>query len=387
MRKFKIITKELLIPILISTGIFLFIESSYRFIRKLNINPSRINSSTLKFKEIAYDKKYNISEIKNMTFSKGFVDDLIYKPWIQIGNNNHSNKYSIVEGGIRLSSLSSIDCNKPIKIWFFGGSTTYGTGVSWEDTIPSQFVKEAEKYSICAKVTNYGVPYHFSLQEGIHFILQIQKKRDKLPDYVIFIDGLNDFLQIKSSIDQEPFFSNSLRNIFSINKVSWHKRNLDEPILKINLAFIDFLRYKFNPPKQIKSNYSFPENKTINSTSIEIANNMINNRKMIRRICEVYKLRCFHFLQPNPAIHNPRNYNETLSGLNDQKYTSLFSIGYSYLLKEEENKNYENFNIYDLSKIFLNYQGIPYIDPWHYSPRANKQISKKILDTLFLLDD
>ena len=95
----------------------------------------------------------------------------------------------------------------------------------------------------------------------------------------------------------------------------------------------------------------------------------------------------FSFLQHNPAIHNPRNYNETLSGLNDQKYTSLFSIGYSYLLKEEENKNYENFNIYDLSKIFLNYQGIPYIDPWHYSPRANNQISKKILDTLFLLDD
>ena len=97
---------------------------------------------------IAFDHKYSYDELIRMF--PLMQDQLRYRPWIQIGNADHSNPFSVVENGIRKSVAGCEGTDKkPKVVWFFGGSTTYGVGVPWWDTIPSKFVEEAKQSGVC----------------------------------------------------------------------------------------------------------------------------------------------------------------------------------------------------------------------------------------------
>lgn len=381
MKNYKNLLKNFSIPFLISFLFIFTIEFAYRYLRKNNFRFITYDDSKLSFKETAYDFKYSKKEISEMIKSKGFVEDITYRPWVQIGNNDHNNKYSIVNRGIRASAKTSLKCKDPKLIWFFGGSTTYGSGVKWMDTIPSKFIQEADKRGLCYEVINYGTPYHFSFQESNYFVNNLAIPRKIKPSFVIFIDGLNDFLQIKSSIKNEPFFTNNLKEIYEKNNTVWYKKKLNQPIIKINLSFIDYLLLKIAPPK-IPSNYDLPNNLNIKDAAIQISENIKNNNQFLDKLCSIYEIQCFRFIQPVPAIYNPRNFNEKISGLNQPIYKELFSVGYKNIFNNEKQFNFESLKIVDISKIFLLYDGIPYVDPWHYSPRANSLISGEILNQI-----
>ena len=63
----------------------------------------------------------------------------MYKPWIQIGNYDHKGEFSNVVNGSRIVKDSDFlkNCDSTKEIWMFGGSTTYGVGVSYSENIPS----------------------------------------------------------------------------------------------------------------------------------------------------------------------------------------------------------------------------------------------------------
>ncbi len=383
MKKFKSLIDTSLIPISISIAIIGSMEVIYRVARGLHLNPSTFDTERLDWISIAHDGKHNKNEIFGMLRAKGFVDDLAYKPWIQIGNADHKNKYSIVDDGKRKTIDSPLKCKDPKLVWFFGGSTTYGTGVSWKQTIPSQFVYEASKNNICIKAINYAAPFHYSFQEAVNFIVKVSKNNNKLPSHVIFIDGLNDFVQPLSSIKKEPFFTPNFENYFSNNKKASFLASLDEPIIKFNLAFVDYLRYKILGANEI-SNYQSPPNLTTSEIAMKISSNFKENRTLISMVCSYYSIKCHQFIQPIPALYYKNNLNETLTGLRSEKQIKLFSIGYADILDNGTEVKYENLNIYDSSRIFYNYaDGIPYVDSWHYSPRAINIFSKYIIENIF----
>jgi lysophospholipase L1-like esterase len=69
------------------------------------------------------------------------------------------------------------------KVWMFGGSAVWGTGVEWTETMPSYLAKYGYD------VTNYGETGYVSTQQ---LILLIQELKTDTPDIVIFYDGFND---------------------------------------------------------------------------------------------------------------------------------------------------------------------------------------------------
>lgn len=166
---------------------------------------------------VAFDNAYTYDQtIKMFPLVQ---EQLKYKPWIQIGNADHSNLFSVVENGIR-KTLASKSCgDAPSRgkgrdaktVWFYGGSTTYGIGVPWWETIPSKFVEVADHEGICVVAINFGVPYHYSRQEAIYFSLNLMKER--APDVVVFLDGLNDLSLPGATIRSEPFFTPTLDKI------------------------------------------------------------------------------------------------------------------------------------------------------------------------------
>ena len=145
---------------------------------KVDHNPAA--AATFRNLVTAFDDKYSVEEMSKL-FPQ-VQDQLKYQPWIEIGNADHANAFSVVEKGIR-KTVAGKKCaaetenggGRSFKVWFFGGSTTYGIGVPWWSTIPSNFVEEADRNDMCAVVVNYGVPYHFSRQEAVYLASNLRR--------------------------------------------------------------------------------------------------------------------------------------------------------------------------------------------------------------------
>lgn len=383
--KTNIFIKNFFISTGISLGIILTLEIFYRIAVNLNIKRS-FNINNLELIQIAKDKKYTKREISEMLRSQDFNNDITYKPWVQIGNPDIKGKYSIVENGKRKTIESALKCKERKLVWFFGGSTTFGTGVTWQETIPSQFVDLATKRQICVEAVNHGIPYHYSLQEAMNLIFEISNTK-KLPDHVIFVDGLNDFIQPQSSINKEPFFTPVLKNYFSKNKTAERLTALDEPIIEINLSLIDFLRYKlFKVEEKFPSNYSFPKNINTKDIALTISSKLKENRRIISMVCKHYSIKCHQFMQPVPSLFYNPNYDENLTTpLRGEFHKELFSVGYYDAIYNNEINAHPYLRVYDASKILAQYEdGIPYVDSFHYSPRAIKVFSHYIFNKINL---
>ena len=375
--------KNTLISTSISIAMIFSLEIAYRYLRKINFTYSQLDERILKFQKLAFDNKYTYEELKKLNGSYGVNSGIIYQPWVQIGNAPHRNKYSIVKDGKRETLNLTNDCKNPKTYWFFGGSTTYGTGVSWKDTLPSKFAQNLKSNSFCGVVFNFAVPYHYSLQETIFLSVELAKAKNTKPDYVFFIDGLNDFLQVGSSIKQEPFFTPMLTKYFGKDSIGALKK-LNQPILSFNFALADYISFKlglFN--KNNISNYEIPFNLNNKEVTEKVTKNIITSNNFRSKLCEAYKIKCFQFLQPVPYLHYTKNFNETLTGTLDLERKNLFMIGYKKIIISNKSSREFGLRINDSSSIFKKYKnGIPYVDSFHYSPRGNDYFAKHILKTI-----
>jgi hypothetical protein len=118
-----------------------------------------------------------------------------YEPFVEFLLKPYRGKHvNISELGFRYSGDSSRTLAvSGKKIFVFGGSTTFGAGVSNKETIPAYLEAEfrnAGKQDIF--VYNFGTVGHFSTQERVFFERLINQGH--VPNAVVFIDGLNDFV-------------------------------------------------------------------------------------------------------------------------------------------------------------------------------------------------
>jgi len=108
---------------------------------------------------------------------------------------------------------------RALNIFVFGGSTTFGSGVADDKTIPAalqQILRSRHSGSDTGiNVYNFGVGAFFSTQEVTFF--QNQLRYGNVPDMVVFVDGLNDFY----FWDGEPANAQTARNaIYVIDSLS-----------------------------------------------------------------------------------------------------------------------------------------------------------------------
>lgn len=126
-----------------------------------------------------------------------------YQPFRIWGANVWHGRYVNVDksaaGTVRRTiNVAAGACSNPAnpkrKVWIFGGSTVFGTGVPDFATVASYLSQHLnEGSSACFEVTNFGVEGYVTNQEVIW--LEEQLKRGLRPDAVIFYDGVNDAYQ------------------------------------------------------------------------------------------------------------------------------------------------------------------------------------------------
>lgn len=105
--------------------------------------------------------------------------------------NFHGEYVNLDENSIRKTWNPSLpNDEKAVKIFVFGGSTTWGTGAKDEYTIPSYLSKKIYEEDYTVQVTNFGESGYTNTQELIR--LQLELRKGNIPDIVIFYDGVNE---------------------------------------------------------------------------------------------------------------------------------------------------------------------------------------------------
>ena len=117
-----------------------------------------------------------------------------WSPYVYWRREAFAGTYIKINGqGIRRTVpevVQSASPTAPFRIFMFGGSALWGTGVRDEFTVPSLLARELLGQGIAAEITNFGETGYVSTQEVIALMLELRAHR--IPDLVIFYDGVND---------------------------------------------------------------------------------------------------------------------------------------------------------------------------------------------------
>jgi hypothetical protein len=263
-------------------------------------------------------------------------------------NNAFSGKYLNVNklGHRTPNVIHDLDSNKEtITIWMFGGSTTFGWGLPDNLILSEQLYKELLKinsnYNYVVK--NFGNPYYNSLYESNQYISYLKQYNSK-PDFVIFLDGLNDgtaFVKLKNP----NILSEHLTTAYNYYRANaYSKKPLSSSINNKQIVVSNFS----------KSSHEYILNNSISykDISLEAIKLTKKNWELIINVSNSLQIYPLIFLQPiSPySIENMqeplKTYYAGLASLNNNKHiydlSSVFKKIKSNKRGEIVKSNYEN---------------------------------------------
>ena len=271
---------------------------------------------------------------------------------------------NVDEDGVRRTVKGSPTENSR-KVFMFGGSTMWGTGSSDEQTIPS-FVQSmvGDGYD----VDNYGESAYVSAQELNSLLLLLAQ--GKVPDVVVFYDGVNDGYAgaYSPAIPRDP------HNLRLIDRV-------DKPIVVdlIRLSnYKDFLKLFIGDRKFVaweeKITPLIPEN------SITVINAYEAHIRQVNALAREYGFKACFFWQPN-LFSMTRSYltpyEENI--IEDESRTLLASQKAVYEAAKVRFSQRQAENIFFLGNVFDAVEQPVYIDWHHVGPEGNEMIAEKMI--------
>lgn len=337
------------------------------------------------YSKLSQDQVNELLDDQDVFTSRGFL----YAPWVQFrAPEFHSRWFNTDSDGHRLSkSVRSLEQNG-LKVFLFGGSTTFGYGVTDEHTIPSYlqtFWEEGEPAAAVA-VSNYAQGYYYSSQEMQVFFGLL--KQGMVPNYAVFIDGLNDIgLRTQRALGfDEPWFTPDMTALWDARRGSaqqagsaLNQGRADSTLLS-RLPMVRFARSialrvlpqsspdadKKPEPKESQPIAVDPERvarEVENITSVYLA-----NMAMTQAVCQKYRVKCLFVWQPVPfykydvkLLRNP---------------SSHFHPHWKQVFTRMSELHRDNF-LY-LGDMLENSSAKAYVDQVHYNERVNGEIAKAI---------
>lgn len=318
-------------------------------------------------KEI-YGGDYNFIKIKSLLKEYGNLR-LEYEPFVEFGEKKGftSRNININQLGFRrILNQEDIDTNKK-KVFVFGGSTTFGYGVSDSETIPSylQGYLNSDKYA----VFNFGRGFYYSKQQLVFFI-QLLNKGFK-PDIVISIDGVNE-----KGYKDFPSRSNDFINIFE-HEESYLATLNALPVVQLMYKVLN--RIKFNSLKSSKQKEWIY---TKNSAKDDI-NYYLKTIDIFNKLCESHNIKYLAIYQPSHIYkYEYVNYHPFYQGDNKRKAV----IRYPLLETMIDNNLTPDF-LYSLMHLQENEKRPLYVDLVHYNPYFNKKIAEEINEIIKVESD
>lgn len=249
-------------------------------------------------------------------------------------------------------------------VFVFGGSTTFGLGVTDEETIPS-YLQECSPGGEHLAVYNFGRTWYYSSQELILFLQLL--KAGYIPRVAVFIDGLNEF---NSWGADEPANASALRLFMAGQAPS----NPLDSIPMIKAAHWLGQRWKPHSPRNIQY-----DDRTILQ---RIADRWLANKKIIELVAGGYGVRPIFVWQPVPTYKYDLRYH--FLGHPDSWYIERWPHGrYGYQLMEELREQGKlGPDLLWLADMQQDRHENLYVDKWHYNAAFSREIAARICEVL-----
>lgn len=252
------------------------------------------------------------------------------------------------------------------KVFFFGGSTAWGTGVPDDATIPSLMNKSLGKnYDFY----NLGASGYVSTQE-LNYLLERLTNND-IPDIVIFYDGANDVYAgtYSPAIPRDP------QNM----RVRWGS-SATNGILGILLGIFQESNYKllFN---KLGVWDSLIESKIADNSRRVIANYEAHI-KQIKALEREYGFKTFFFWQPYLFSLSRDVYPYEQEIIDRKSPTWVKAMRESYLVAKEKLSNSEDEGIFFIGNVLDDQKEPIYIDWCHLGPNGNAHVAKRMVSLL-----
>lgn len=310
-------------------------------------------------------------EVMSEGWGKGI--NLEYEPFVEFMPRGFSGKHvNVAPEGFRVIPSGARDLDfTGRKIFVFGGSTTFGMGVSDGETIPAYVQSEfraAGRKDVA--VYNFGIVGFYSSQERVLFERLINLGH--VPDAIVFIDGLNDFVFCK--IPDTTGMSSRIERVFSagagVTLLDTYKKR--SSVLKVIRYYTEGVNVARDRPS---ADCTGEEAQTL-----AIVKRLDSNRRMAAAVAKAYGVVPVFVHQPIPSYaydntRRPVPLRETQS--TPWKQTQR---GYE-IFRERRLKG----GVFTDNVLWLEEDAIAenmYIDEVHYSPQFNRHIARQIYEAL-----
>ncbi len=233
-----------------------------------------------------------IQDLLRETWSRPYA----YEPFTQFKERPYRGNYvNVDEGGFRFSKNQANWPPEPtaFNVFVFGGSTTFGYGVSDAETVPSRLQEILEHTSgKSISIFNFARGLYYSTQERILFERLLSEGH--IPSLAIFIDGVNDFYHAGPP-DIPSFTSNAV--------VAFETK----PSIRTQVAALASRLPLARLARPVASSGATGENKAAESVFDDprVLNNAIeryvSNKRMIEAVSAAYSVKPIFVWQPTPT--------------------------------------------------------------------------------------
>lgn len=346
-----------LVGILLLTPLFIYlghkiIKSGYKI---EHVSDSRANFELYSSYDWAESHFKEIGEL-----STNYYDYITWR------RNDYTGITINIKDGLRVTSnINKID-RVNAKYWFFGGSTTWGTGVSDDFTYPSLFAKKTG-YS----VINFGEAGYLARQSLSYlnnYLIQNQKL-DLSGNNIIFYDGVNEVLH---KCRREVSSLGSSRESQIQNKMSEtgaQKFGFDKTFEQLQEfltnVFGKLLPSNVQNTSVIEQSYSCALNE---AKAIEVANTLVDTWEIASNIVNSRGGTFTAILQPVAFLGNPIVDYLNLSIPKRLVLAKQYQAVYPLIIEVAKKRN---INFINLTNLFDGCSDC-YIDFMHVGPQGHK---------------
>lgn len=285
---------------------------------------------------------------------------LVFEPFTVFASQPLNGKFVHIQDGYRRSS------NQPpwppdshqISTFVFGGSTTFGFGLSDDETIPTYLQRDLQSSgNMDVSVYNFGRIGYTSSQELALFTQLI--RNEKIPRLAVFIDGMNEFSsEAWNALGRDP------------------DRMWSQPQA---LPIIRILQFKKGSTELNR----LPDADIVAAQRID---RWLKNKTMIESIAEKFGTRVLFVWQPVPVYKYDLTYDIfkkafAEQSLEDKEEVEAMRKGYA-LLAGKKQENGGDRNLLWLADIQEYKNSNLYVDMWHYDARFSSEIAKRVCEHL-----
>ncbi len=299
---------------------------------------------------------------------------LRWRPYVYWRRKPYQGEYINVDSsGLRVTPAPkppAPSSGRALRVFMFGGSTMWGTGVRDAFTIPALVASELQRDGVNAEVTNFGETGYVSTQSLIALLLQL--RAGSRPDVVVFYDGVNDTF---SAYEQQlPGLPQNERNRFSEFNLSQagparHIRLLLRDIAD-GLATVNLTKRLL---RGLGAAGSAPIPSRPDSLTGLVVTTYLSNMELLQALGEHYHFEPLAYWQPTLFQKSWLTKYERFERAKVPEFEAFFEKTYSRM------KSCTHCDmVHDLSQVFSDWRDPVYVDWMHLGERGNAVIARRI---------